>query len=107
MKVTDMPIDPQKYIVFKRDELMNVIGKFMNGGFVNEQEWGHIEEAELKDAVVIRKQDKLAASGLSAYAHTAVTVSEVTDDPGLLEIADYFADQAAEARALTNSRLPE
>ena len=101
-----MPIDPQKYIVFKRDELMSVIGKIINGGFVSEQEWQHIEEAELKDAVVIRKKDKLAPSGLSAYAHTAVTVSEVTHDRTLLEIADYFADQAAQARAIVNSSLP-
>lgn len=98
-----MPIDPDKYIVFKRDELFGTIG-------MTPLIRAKLDELTLKDAVVIRKQDKVAAAGLAAYANTMITVSEVIEDADqakvLLEIADYFAGQADEARATCTSKLP-
>lgn len=101
-----MPIDPLKFITFNRDDLINALS--LGSGNVDD-----VFAVELRDAVVIRKQDSVAPAGLAAYASACVTVAEVVEQYGqseqakrLLEIADYFAGQADEARLMC-STLPD
>jgi hypothetical protein len=81
----------EKYVTFKRDEFLKVLGALP--GY---QEHAHnaFQEAELPDAVVIRRQDLFAAPCLATYANMIALVAKRVEDPELLAIADYFEDQA-------------
>jgi hypothetical protein len=77
-----------KYITFRRADLISV-----TDGYVT-----FATDAELPDAVVIRRQDKFAQPCLSTYADCIAIVASETDDEkkkaNLLRISDYFHDQA-------------
>jgi hypothetical protein len=89
-----------KYATFKRDDLIQIAD-----GFVTFR-W----DAEIRDAVVIRRQDKFASPALATYAAMIAVVVSETDDPdkraALLQVADYFEDQAKLA-ADEGHKLPD
>lgn len=90
----------EKYVVFKRDDVIKV-----TDGYVT-----FSTEAELPDAVVIRRQDLFAAPALDTYASMIAMVAGNVSDPEvgkeLLAIADYFEDQAQLAAA-EGYKLPD
>jgi hypothetical protein len=93
------PIRDDKYIVFHRDEFLEHLGNA--SGF---------QHLVVKDAVVIRRQDKIASPALATYASMiAIAASLTTDEEarkGLLKVADYFEDQAR-AAADEGHKLPD
>ncbi len=122
----DMPkVDDQKYIVFKRDEFYEMMGRLGLPPYFGKTSSGRLERAgahwdcapiaeDIKadaertcvpDAVVIRRQDAFAPPALDAYANAIQCVIEVLQQDGipthhdsaLREIADYFHDQACKA----------
>ena len=96
---TDDPDWDAKYIVFKREDFE----KYVYEG-VGYADW------ELKDAVVIRRQDLFASPCLDVYARTIAIVAQREADPQvkaeLLSIADYFQRQA-ELAAEEGHKLPD
>jgi hypothetical protein len=90
----------EKYWVFKRDEALAV-----TDGYVT-----FPDDAELPDAVVIRRQDLFASPCLATYASMISLVAKNHGDPDvakeLLAIADYFEDQAQHAAA-EGYKLPD
>lgn len=101
-----MTIDPNKYIVFKREDFDRWADT------IHDADSESMPEA-LPDAVVIRRKDVFAAPALYAYASTCVSVADVLDitdgQPsmiaGLRDLADFFAGEADAARQ-TNSKVP-
>lgn len=93
-------IDPEKYVVFKRDEYQ---GQPL---------------PEIDDAVVIRLQDIFAAGALYTYANSIRTAVEImsqrsplenrdiTEIEYLNELADYFMEMAAKAES-TGNKVPD
>ena len=83
-----------KYIVFKREDFYEMLSDLQPQSF--------FEKFALKDAVVIRRQDKFAAPCLDVYAQCIALVAGSLPEIGdlvfekedLMRIADYFADQA-------------
>lgn len=73
-----------KYYVFKKSDQISV-----TDGYVT-----FATDAELPDAVVIRRQDLFASPCLATYANMIALVARRVEDPELLAIADYFEDQA-------------
>ena len=57
-----------------------------------------IENIEIKDAVVIRRQDYFATAALASYANSIAIAAKLTDDPKkrleLIDVADYFQRQS-------------
>jgi hypothetical protein len=106
-------IDPDKYIVFKREEFVTWWRQPSVGGTMNEI---HCPD-ELRDSVVIRLKDPFAESALNSYAQSVQTAIEVlrmipsAAFPPLLEhlreIADYFAGNAEKARMITERKIPD
>ena len=101
-----MGIDPDKYVVFKRQELKELLGGLLHPGRVLDY------DIELKDAVVIRKQDRMAAGALYAYATACWLTADVLLEVGktkeaeeLTEIGNFFNEQYEEARNI-NTKLP-
>lgn len=90
-----------KYIVFKSDDFFNQV-KGLPVAL-----WASIA---IPDAVVIRRQDKFASPALATYAAMIAVVVSETDDPDkrakLLQVADYFEDQAKLA-ADEGHKLPD
>lgn len=84
-----MPTD-DKYMVFKRQEFMETVGDI-------EGLSTRYDALALKDAVVIRRQDKFASPCLLTYAAMIGMVGNEHPDPKiraeLLDIADYFQRQ--------------
>lgn len=84
---TDQPEWDAKYIVFKREDFESMV-------------WGNSNYApwEIKDAVVIRRQDFFASPALATYAAAIAIVAGREADPKvkaqLLSISDYFERQA-------------
>ncbi len=100
-------IDENKYVTYNREALRQALAdQAFSDGEITELE----EELEIKDAVVIRKSDRLAVPAFESYANAAVTVGEILKDtaPGtydldsLIRVADYFMRCAAEARTLAD-----
>jgi hypothetical protein len=95
--VSDVVPDEEKYYVFKADQFLQYVGAW------NEDMPGlpgvarRLADIRLRDAVVIRRQDKFASPALLTYAACiAITASEVQDEvtrARLLDIADYFQKQ--------------
>lgn len=83
-----MPIDPDKYLVFKREDLEELL---------NPGEVGILLSHSIPDAVVIRRQDRFASPCLLTYAAMISMVAEnhpITNvQMELLAIADYFHHQ--------------
>jgi hypothetical protein len=77
-----------KYVTFKRAELTEAL----KGQPIS------VTDLEVKDAVVIRRQDKFAQPCLSTYADCIAIVISETDSEDkkrqLSRVADYFHDQA-------------
>ena len=108
-------VNDEKYIVFKKAEFFQMMGQLAlppyedphTGGQVG-SDWDcapisqRILDAativSLPDAVVIRRQDFLAAPALATYADCLGLVSKTTEDEELqkrlLAVADYFHQQA-------------
>ena len=89
-----------KYVVLKKESFWFLLG-YLNDG--RRSDIDMIEEASthmIHDAVVIRRQDYIAAPALSAYANLIglVSTSMGALDPDLgaqlLGVADYFDRQA-------------
>jgi uncharacterized membrane protein YeiH len=78
-----------KYITFRRDELMAATASVSGG------DWSDIE---VRDAVVIRRQDLFATAALAGYAASIAIAARLTDDPKrkleLIDVADYFQRQS-------------
>jgi hypothetical protein len=107
-------IDPNKYIVFKREDFFqmmgflalppwtdndgNLIGSDIDCAPLAEQIQAKVLEFALADAVVIRRQDLFAGPALHSYASSISIASKLNSDPdltkGLRNVADYFHDQA-------------
>ncbi len=89
-----------KYVVMKKESFWFLLG-FLNDG--RRSDIDMIEEASthmIHDAVVIRRQDYIAAPALSAYANLIglVATAQAHVDPELgarlMGVADYFDRQA-------------
>lgn len=86
-------MNDSKYVTFKREEYQ----RHTDPGVQKE-----LRELEIQDAVVIRRQDKFASPALATYAAMiAIVASEIPEigdltykKEELLQIADYFEDQA-------------
>ena len=66
------------------------------------------------DAVVIRLKDPFAATALFTYANTIMSFLELMeedmteeDHARMLDIADYFHQQACESQKIKGKRLPD
>ena len=81
-------IDENKYIVFKRKEFEDTVAQELMVRY---------EGIALKDAVVMRRQDKFASPCLLTYAAMMAMVAEQQPNrkkrAELLAIADYFHQQ--------------
>ena len=59
---------------------------------------GDSEKIEIRDAVVIRRQDYFASAALAGYAASIAIAAKLTDDEKrreeLLDVADYFQRQS-------------
>jgi len=94
-------VDPNKYIVFKREEFNGLLGIWMSRmGLdieLDERTMNEAHQAALPDAVVIRRQDLFAGPALHSYASSIAIASKLSDGQGrsaLQPIADYFHEQA-------------
>ena len=78
-----------KYITFKREEFLSHLTGLTPRLF---------DAIEVKDAVVIRRQDFFAPGALHSYASGIALVLNMIDDPKqrsqLLAVADYFQRQS-------------
>jgi len=92
--------DDDKYITFKRSEFSEWLATGV----------GIVESPELRDAVVIRRQDLFASPCLATYANMIALVARHLPDKDqsddLLAIADYFERQAILA-ADEGHKLPD
>jgi hypothetical protein len=110
-------VDPQKYIVFKREEFYQLMGDLAlppyfpipgsDEGAVG-MDWdcapiaeyiqAKAEATEIEDAVVIRRQDAFAPPALDAYANGIRLATSLAPQNGLTKElnakADYFHEQA-------------
>ena len=111
------PEDPMdtRYIVFKRSDFYQLLGYLLSEAslagtqYVLPSALDEVEKIYLRDAVVIRRQDYLAAPALATYASviglaTHLTTGEVKDR--LLAVADYFQQQS-ELAAEEGWKLPD
>ncbi len=77
-----------KYVTFKRDDVIKVAEGYAT----------FPTEAELFDAVVIRRQDFFASPALATYAAMIACAIKLTTDPTvsaqLQQVADYFQRQS-------------
>ena len=89
-----------KYVVMKKEDFWLLVG-YLNDGKRSDIEV--VEEVAvnmLHDAVVIRRQDYIAAPALSAYANLLglAAIAMATADPEtgarMLRVADYFERQS-------------
>ena len=77
-----------------RDEQGNLVGTDWNSAAFAEEIQREVAAVEIKDAVVIRRQDVFASPCLFTYANMISLVAKSIGDPELQRIADYFHDQA-------------
>lgn len=113
-----MSIDPDKYITFKTEEFFETIDNLLKEVDPRKNQDAMLCSAEaranfladwlsemlsnkVRDAVVIRRQDKFAGPALHTYAAMiSVATSLMNLGPAtehLRGVADYFADQASMA----------
>jgi hypothetical protein len=89
-----------KYVTFKRDDLYEAL----KGQPIS------VAALEIKDAVVIRRQDFFASPALAGYAASIAIAIQLTDDPKraqqLRYVADYFERQS-ELAADEGWKLPD
>jgi hypothetical protein len=93
MSDPDMPTD-DKYVTFNKQALLEFLGTVPAH---QEMIFDGVQRLTLKDAVVIRRQDKFASPCLLTYAAMISMVGDNHPDPKvraeLLDIADYFQRQ--------------
>jgi hypothetical protein len=92
-------VDPDKYIVFRRDEFIDLASPQAMNIQTAEVRFEKLLAQAIPDAVVIRRQDYFASPALNAYASCiAIAARLMEHDPvkqqELLDIADYFHQQA-------------
>lgn len=79
-----------KYITYKRKDLANY--------FQSDVVPWDMEDIEVKDAVVIRRQDLFASPALAGYAAAIAIAIRLTTDADvakeLMKVADYFQRQS-------------
>jgi hypothetical protein len=92
------PDDAAKYVVFKLDD-------WVTDG---------MDAKALEDAVVIRLKDPFAPTALFTYCNTIMSVVELmsdtmsdADQQRMIDVADYFHQQACESQKIPNKRLPD
>lgn len=91
-----------KYITFKREDFMQLVGLWSSQHMLGTTNvpglLDDVDQIEVTDAVVIRRQDYFAAPALAGYADALAIVIKLTDDSKqrneLLRVADYFQRQA-------------
>lgn len=90
-----------KYVVLKKEDFDRMLGKLElpGGSSIAEEAQAHL----VKDAVVIRRQDRFAASAFDTYSSQILGYLEIAEDMGIYDpeleaLADFFADQAHLAR---------
>jgi hypothetical protein len=92
--------DDDKYIVFKRDLAIGV-----TDGYTTFKDGD-----EIRDAVVIRRQDYFASPALAGYAASIAIAIHLIEDPktraSLQAVADYFQRQS-ELAAEEGWKLPD
>jgi hypothetical protein len=97
-------IHNDKYVVFKRS--------------VWDKNFGSSGLAfAVDDAIVIRRQDRFAASALDTYADQIQAMVELSEDHGhpmpsamrdrMLSLSDFFRDQARMSRESTFRKFPD
>lgn len=105
-------VNPEKYVVFKREQFYNLMGELalppysdgvetvgqdLDCAVLVEDILNRVRQTELKDAVVIRRQDKFASPCLLTYALMIQMVAdhhpELIAKEELSAIADYFHEQ--------------
>ena len=103
-------IDPQRYVVFNRDDFMKKLSWYPQVDVL---------ETELSDAVVIRKQDIFAPVVLHTYAHQVEMLLKLSacgdgeasltaeQRKNLNEIAQYFHLQAQMSEESQSNKLPD
>jgi streptomycin 6-kinase len=116
----------EKYTVFKTNELYEMLGEIglppwtdgkgpavggeLDCAVLTQAMDQRVKERSIKDAVVIRRQDKFASPALATYAACIAMVAMEHPDPKtkaeLLAISDYFEDQAQKA-AEEGFKLPD
>ena len=110
----DDPLFDEKYLVLKRDELPIVL-EHMAHGFTKDHAAGVLEQHRVDDAVVVRRQDLIAAPVLGCYANILAAMVKTLgkdDNPNrammksLTNAGDYF-DRQAEAAAEEGWKLPD
>jgi hypothetical protein len=78
-----------KYITFRREDFYRNLSGLPVQLF---------DGIEIRDAVVIRRQDYFATSALAGYAASIAIAAKMTDDPQrkleLMDVADYFQRQS-------------
>jgi len=108
-----MIVNEEKYITFKREAFIQLMGELalppwnlpdgkliganLDCAPIAENVLKRVNETELQDAVVIRRQDKFASPCLLTYAAMIALVAEQNTNrkkrEELLAIADYFHQQ--------------
>jgi hypothetical protein len=88
-------VSDNKYIVFNREEFNEFLKETFS--FLNPNMFKPLEEHEIKDAVIIRRQDQFASPCLLTYASMITMVAEhhpsKKTKAELQIIADYFHQQ--------------
>lgn len=91
-----------KYVTFKREELEAQLSGLPVAPLIG--------SIEIRDAVVIRRQDYFASPALAGYAASIAIAIRLTDDDklraALMPVADYFQRQS-ELAADEGWKLPD
>lgn len=123
--------DDEKYIVFKREDLLTLMGELAlpnahtlewtgdtDCSVVAQHVLERLKAESLEDAVVIRRKDVFAPAGLYAYANGIMTALDIARETvgdlmsedevaRLTAIADYFARQADLAAHYHSRKVPD
>jgi len=112
----------EKYVVFKWEDMIDFIQELCKDGVPTFQEVDETVKAwKVDDAVVIRRQDVFSPPALDSYANSILAAVEVLQDcyegglppdvygtvRRLRSIADYFHNQARDAWAETQKKVPD
>lgn len=106
-----------KYVVFKREELFQMLGQFLPTGNVDcapvaDRMIKAVNEIALGDAHVIRERDVFAPGVLATYASAVQTAIEVISETGvevpahMFQLRDHFF-MASNSSAMRPRHLPD
>ena len=92
-----MSTSDDKYVTFRREDFIELLN-YQGLSHLTRNVLADAEKVEIKDAVVIRRQDKFASPALATYAAMIAIAMSMTADEEmksqLSRISDYFEDQA-------------